>query len=459
MLGQTDYISNGSGTTSSTLDSPSDVLVDSTGQRLFVSDSGNNRVLVYNIATISNTSSTSGTSVSSIKEPLGLSIDTENDRLFLADKGNNRILIFDVFSVSSGESAIKELGQGSYFTKTANTNARGLSGARGVAIDRTNRRLFVADTANNRVLVHYTDDTTNGAQATKLLGQSSFTSATSGTTSATLSGPSDLFYDSDNDLLYVADAGNNRILVYDTSFITDGDAAIRVLGQANFTTGTSGSTSTTLNTPRGIYLDSSGDRLFVVDSGNNKVLVYDVAVITNGEAAVNVFGQSNFTGNTSGSTASTLDTPMGVAYDSVQDRLFVTDSDNNRVLIYDVASISDGEAATHVLGQADFTSNSSGTTAVTLNDPSGIAFDSSKSRLYVSDSGNNRVLIYEDVDAISNGSAALHVFGQASLTSGAAGLTASSLHNPMGLAFDSNAATLYVTDVTNNRTLIVEIEN
>ena len=47
-----------------------------------------------------------------------------------------------------------------------------------------------------------------------------------------------------------------------------------------------------------VAIDTAGQRLFVSDgqgSGNHRVLVYDVASITNGENAVNVLGQADFT--------------------------------------------------------------------------------------------------------------------------------------------------------------------
>ena len=49
------------------------------------------------------------------------------------------------------------------------------------------------------------------------------------------------------------------------------------------------------NSPRGLIYDPAGNRLFVADFSNNRVMLFDVASITNGENAVNVLGQANFT--------------------------------------------------------------------------------------------------------------------------------------------------------------------
>ncbi len=64
------------------------------------------------------------------------------------------------------------------------------------------------------------------------------------------------------------------------------------------------------------------------------------------------------------------------------------------------AAWSDGQAADVVLGQANFTSSGTGTTASTLNRPRKGWFDSNKGRLWVADDSNNRVLSYLNTDLI-----------------------------------------------------------
>ena len=170
---------------------------------------------------------------------------------------------------------------------------------------------------------------------------------------------------------------------------SNGQAATIVIGQGSFTTGTSGTTATTLQFPRISAFDSAGN-LWVADSNNNRVLKY-AAPITTGEAATVVIGQSTFTTGTSGTTATTLLDPFGISFDSAGN-LWVGDFNNNRVLKY-ASPITTGEAATVVLGQASFTTNTGGTTATTLNAPLGISFDSA-GNLWVGELTNNRVLKY-----------------------------------------------------------------
>jgi len=287
----------------------------------------------------------------------------------------------------------------------------------------------------------------NGQAATLVLGQSSFTTGTSGTTASTLSAPRHLAFDSSGNL-WVVDNSNNRILRYDAPF-TDGEAATLVLGQSSFTTGTSGTTASTLNGPFGIAFDSSGN-LFVADFSNHRILRYD-APFTDGEAATLVLGQADFTSgsaNRGGSVAAnTLSNPIRVEFDS-SGNLFVADASNNRILRYD-APFTDGEAATLVLGQSSFTTSTTSTTASTLNAPFGHAFDSS-GNLFVVDRGNHRILRYDA--PFTDGEAATLVLGQSSFTTGTSGTTASKLNLPFGIAFDSSG-NLFVVDGSNNRIL------
>src|SRR5438270_9015638 len=71
---------------------------------------------------------------------------------------------------------------------------------------------------------------------------------------------------------------------------------------------------------------------------------------------------------------------------SVVVNLFVPDSANNRVLIYK-GPFANGQSAAAVLGQSDFTSSATGTTASTMSHPAGVGHDPS-GNLYVADHDN-----------------------------------------------------------------------
>ena len=160
--------------------------------------------------------------------------------------------------------------------------------------------------------------------------------------------------------------------VFDVNSITNGENAIYVLGQSSFGTSTPATSQTGLRNPYGVAIDVGRSRLFVADANNHRVMVFDVAAITNGEAAVNVLGQANYTTANAATTQSGLRNPQGVVVDEDQDRLFVADTNNHRVTVFDVASITNGENAVNVLGQTTFTGGSSATSQNRMNAPRGV---------------------------------------------------------------------------------------
>ncbi len=310
--------------------------------------------------------------------------------------------------------------------------------------------------------------------ADKVYGQSDFNSNSPGSDRYHFNSPSALFVSSETGQIFVADAGNNRVLIWNSvDDYEDGDPADIVIGQPNFTSTVAPNppTASSLNNPSGLALDFWGN-LYVADTGNNRVLVYeptfdqdDFPTFTNGMAAAVVIGQSNFTSKTAPNppTAASLDQPMGLAID-YYDNLVVADSDNNRVLIFE-PPLKTGMKARNVLGQplagnpeyGDFTTRlASPPSEVSLNHPTGVAIGAVADELYVADTGNHRVLVFTKSDSIE--AQADLVIGQPGFTSGLAnngGLGAGSLNGPTGLRVDS-ANRLLVADTGNHRVLQYE---
>jgi len=198
--------------------------------------------------------------------------------------------------------------------------------------------------------------------------------------------------------------------------------------------------------PNGLAFDSSGN-LWVVDGGFNRVLEF-APPFTNREAASLVIGQSSFTTDSNKNNQSMLNAPGYIAFDH-SGNLWVSDSYDNRVLEFK-APFSNGESASIALGQPSLSSTSANTTQSTLNTPAGIAFDT-HGNLWVSDEGNNRIVEY--VPPFSTGMNATVVIGQTSYFFSGPGAGNSSVNDPEGLAAGPNGD-LWVDDSGNYRVLL-----
>jgi len=333
-------------------------------------------------------------------------------------------------------------------------NRFGVSGPRHIALDSVRHRLFIVDSDNGRVLVHQLDssDQLIDYLPDAVLGQADLGVRTFSLTQSSMFTPIGLAYDSVRDRLFVSDSIFNRILVFDTALIDSGETPIAVLGQPNLDENAPATTATGLTQPHGLVLDSAGNRLFVADKFNNRVVVYDLSAISNGEAAVNVLGQVNFTSGGAALSATRMSGPEGLAYDSIGQRLFVADKDNYRVLVFDVASITNGEAAVNVLCQTSFTTDNQALSQSGCDNPSALAFDAERNRLHVADLGNARLLTF-DTATIADGENAIHVLGQSDFTSRIPDTSATLTSGTQGVAIDAVNDRVYVSDV-NSRIMV-----
>jgi uncharacterized protein (TIGR03437 family) len=386
------------------------------------------------------------------------------------------------------------LGHPQLTLRTANPNlveGREMYGPSAVAIDTTVTPpiLYVADTANNRVLAwRNASQFSNGAFADMVIGQkdlfSTFPQGPGGELTGGLSAPTGLAVDATGNL-FVADAGNNRILRYSRPFADSQQVKLPdlVIGQASLSarsansdpeTGTISARTLRLNTGSAAYLvgllfDPAGN-LFVADAGNNRVLRYkaaDVAGTTNGPAADLLLGQATFTSTvqnpSSTSDLTRLGTPAGMAMDSAG-RLYVCDA-YHRVLVY-LAPLSSGPAYRMIGGVPNTQGALQPPDARTLYSPNGVFVVGD--RPYVVDTGNNRILRFPKFSdwpaLISTPPAADDVIGQAGFSEykanrasaqpvfGTPGQPAISFASPT-IAVPA-AGELFVMDTGNNRLVV-----
>jgi len=211
-------------------------------------------------------------------------------------------------------------------------------------------KLVVADTNNNRVLIwNRIPEGGRAGNADIVIGQGRKTTCQPNDgnedglpdfspNDQTLNAPISVW--SDDVRLVVVDQGNHRVLIWDEFPTTEFQPANRVIGQNDFTLGLPNGgqpapSDTTLLNPASVDVRPGG-QMVVADAGNHRVLVWNAFPESNGQAASQVIGQRDFSGNAAnagGATgAATLRSPMGVRLDGRN--LIVVDRDNHRALVF-----------------------------------------------------------------------------------------------------------------------------
>ena len=495
---------------------PSGVAVDSNGN-FYVSSEPHNQVYEYTQPVALDTADllnlmigpgAQNPNAGSLQFPMGLAIDAVNN-LYVADQANNRVLEFNEGGSPGNRMAN---GVGGQIDRSHNApnyvDAVGEDVPGGIAVDALSeppyRHLYVADSKNNRVLGWNDVSAYVSAQPADIaLGQPELFSYkcnngvaggdVAGLGPDSLCGPARMAVDQKGNL-YVADSGNNRVLVYNTPFNGAsgepgaGDtSADFVYGQGGaFTTmncNLDGASATSLCNPAAVALDGA-DNIYIADAGNNRVLEFAKAgnppvasdALANrsyGQGAVSDFSDTQCADGVGPDPPPSnhgMCNPGGVALD-MAGNLFIADSGNSRVMEID-APLEGTQAATRVFGQAgNFTASgcnqgtSSAPGASTLCAPAGLMLDV-LGNLWVADVNNDRVLEYDA--PFGSDTAAAMVIGQGDggnfTTSGCNrgiapgdlnGLGADSLCLPGAVAVDSNID-LYVSDTGNNRSLVYD---
>ncbi len=410
----------------------------------------------------------------------------------------------------TGQAARLVIGQSTFTAQQPGTSATLLGAVGGVAYG--NGILFVADAnrtglipVNNRVLEFPTQsfpgplDTIRPfiarcavclGQASVVLGQPDFVSNTFAISQTGLRLPTAVA--TDGRILAVADTGNNRVMIWKSIPTTINQPADLELGQPDFNTVLQGAQQVvdnkSLRSPQGVWIQNG--KLFVADTQNHRVLIWNSIPTQNRQPADLVLGQPNFNvanqpdlvKQTTDAAPNTLLNPVSVSSDGI--RLYVADLGNNRVLIWNTIPTTNQAPADVALGQKDLdtgiendvtelcasTGTDPTTGALTYPPACNKTMDfprfalSDGTRLFVADGGNDRVLIYNTIPTQNGGVAADVILGQIDdvsdkvtsftdifhplLEQSAADVTPT----PTGLAWDGT--NLYVTDASNRRILV-----
>jgi hypothetical protein len=235
------------------------------------------------------------------------------------------------------------------------------------------------------------------------------------------SNPSGLDVDAAGNV-YVAMTGSNQVWKFKpTANSFEADTSFGNGGFIGNKDGSAGSSSDQFNAPFDVAVSPDGQGIVVSDSGNHRIQSFTKGGTFTGSSGKkgNGLGQFNH--------------PKGLAFGSgVEQFLFVADSDNNRVVVDNGTSGTNGTAPGQFQGALNLCSGSRG--------------------VYVADTGNNRVQLFAPV---SHGEmhSATPFWPRISLSQEVG------LNHPKAVAAveDPVAEKIYIADTGNNRVILVNL--
>ncbi len=246
--------------------------------------------------------------------------------------------------------------------------------------------------------------------------------------------PHGVIVDRTNDVFYIFDAGNNRVLGFYLSNCNANNrpcSADLIIGQPSVATtacnGDSGFQNYPVRAPASassmcgliegtlsiaeggsgssMAVDGNGN-LYITDYWNHRVLKYEQPFAMD-TIADDVWGQDDFVGNAcNGAQPSPSDSSLCFSWGTTNNwtagvdvdpdgNLWVVDSDNNRVLRFPPGQPIGAKHADLVLGQSDFTSKTQGTGINQFADPNAVRVSPSTGWVYVSEHKNDRVMVFK----------------------------------------------------------------
>ena len=341
---------NQSGTGAGEFNQPSSVAFDVDGN-MYVADRSNYRVQVLSAATGEWTSlgalgNASGSDPGEFASPGGVAVDSDG-HIYVADANNHRI---QIRNAATGEwTSWQAAGGGS------GTALGEFSSPQHVAVDAAGN-VYVADASNHREQRRAADTGEWTAWGTSDL--------TRGSEPGEFNNPRNVAIGNDGKV-YVADALNHRIQIYDS--VTDGWTVWSKDG------GGSGTEPGEFSRPFGVDVDHEGN-VYVADTFNNRVQRRDAQT---GEWTV-----WQATGGGSGSGLGGFNRPSGVAVDG-RGNLYVTETGNHRLQVLSAAT---GEWTQW---------GKSGSALGEFSSPADVEVSADGHTIYIADGSNNRLVKLE----------------------------------------------------------------
>jgi DNA-binding beta-propeller fold protein YncE len=258
-----------------------------------------------------------------------------------------------------------------------------------IAVSATDKRIYIVETYKNCVQVF--NGTTDKYKNITTIG----TTGSLGSSNKQFKNPYGIAVSSSDNRIYVADTGNHRIQVF------DGNSNYNYIATIG-TTGSAGTSNTQFNDPHCIAVSSKGNLIYVSDSGNHRIQIFEYVGNTSTNDYEYDYGYHYIatigTTGSAGPSNTQLNNPHGIAVSSIDNRIYVADTGNHRVQVFKY----DDNTSTYNFittigipyGIIKDIISVAGESNTRFNEPIGVAV-SPTNRIYVADKGNRRVQVFD----------------------------------------------------------------
>ncbi len=437
------YSGDGGPATSALLNAPTGVAYDSAGN-LYIADTYNNRVrevsaLDGTITTIAgvgeagfNGNGPLSATQAYLDGPTSLAVDSINNVLYINDAGNGVIRRVMNGSLVTYAGAGRETGTCAPSQDNMPATSVPLCDAEGIALD-TAGNLYIADFADDRV--RKVDFVTQRISTVAGTGQYGYAADGSPALTSPLRNPGGVAVNASGSI-YIAESGSETVRRVTGGILT----TVAGNGTAGYSGDLVPAITAELNTPFGLWLDTTGN-LYLADRDNFRVRKVDITsristLAGNGTSSLsNVIPASDLP----------LSLPFGVGV-GPDGSIYIADTNSDVIRKILPGGLAFTVAGT---GAAEFGGNGGPATAAGLISPRNVAFDS-QGNLYIAEFYGNRI---RKVDA--NGNISI-VAGNGDSGYNGDGIlaTEASVYGPSAVAFDK-MDNLYIAGTGNHRVRMV----
>ena len=300
-----------------------------------------------------------------------------------------------------------------------------------------NKNLFVADYQNHRIQIY---DKHSGEYH-----QTIGTTGVPGNSHGVFNYPISVCVDTENNRLFVLDYNNHRVEVFST------ESQKYLLTICN--TGFAGADNNQLNYPQGICLSVSTGILYVADTKNHRIQLFDSCT----GSYVYTFGDTGI----ASSDTTKFHSPVSVCIDDHRNYLYISEWDNDRVQVLDGAkgefkgsigtTMKDEDDTYMFEDDNDKNHNDSRNHANSFfKSPYGLCIDRDANLLYVVDTGNKRIQAF-NLDTLT--------YSKSITNFNMHGSDMELVRDPREICIDSSNRSIFICDTANHRIIVLKSFN